>query len=76
MRAALDLAAPRLRRCAGLGDGNLFIELKVDADGTAFASATPLYESDPELLRCVRRVVSSLRFAPTPRQVLVEEYHP
>ncbi|MCA9638963.1 MAG: hypothetical protein KC420_23205, partial [Myxococcales bacterium] len=54
IRAALRAADARFRRCAAVVEGSVFVEFAVEDGGTSFASANPIYETDPELLRCVQ----------------------
>jgi len=75
LKQALRRAAPRLRACSRRTDGLLLIEFATDGSDR-FAAVTPIAETDPALLRCVRRATKTIRFAPTLRPNFIEEYRP
>jgi poly(3-hydroxybutyrate) depolymerase len=75
MEKALRLVEPRLRACSRLADGLLLVEFATDGSDR-FAAITPVAETDPALLQCVRRATKTIRFAPTHRPNFIEEYRP
>ncbi|MFY0531679.1 hypothetical protein [Nannocystis pusilla] len=75
MRVALDSAAGRLRRCSDLAGGLLFVDFKVDAERSEFASVDAGKVPDA-VNRCVQEATRSIRFQPTAAQVFTEEYTP
>jgi hypothetical protein len=74
VRAALDVVADQLRRCARLAGGALILELV--AEGEQFVAVAVQGADDKRVVRCVTDVTAPLRFAPTPRQTLHEEFMP
>ncbi len=72
---ALRSVAPRLRACSRRTDGLLLVEFVTDGSDR-FAAVTPVGETDPAILRCVRRATKAIRFAPTRRPNFIEEYQP
>ncbi|WAS90536.1 protein kinase domain-containing protein [Nannocystis punicea] len=75
MRVALDSAAGELRRCSDLAGGLLFVDFKVEAEASEFASVAA--GRVPEAVnRCVQEATRSIRFQPTAAQIFTEEYTP
>lgn len=74
MREALDGVAEQLRSCAQLAGGVLILELV--AEGDKLIAVAVQGADDKRVVSCVTDITTPLRFAPTPRQTLHEEFMP
>ena len=74
MREALDDVVDQLRRCAHLAGGVLILELVVE--GEQVVAVAVQGTDDKRVVSCVTDITTPLRFAPTPRQTLYEEFMP
>ena len=74
VREALNGVAEQLRGCARLAGGVLILELV--AEGEQLVAVAVQGADDKRVVGCVTDITTPLRFAPTPRQTLNEEYMP
>ena len=74
VREALNGVAEQLRNCARLAGGVLILELV--AEGDRLTNVTIQGAGEKHVASCVTDITTPLRFAPTPRQTLDEEYMP
>ena len=74
VREALDDVADQLRRCARVAGGVLILELV--AEGEQLVAVAVQGADDKRVVGCVTDITTPLRFAPTPRQTLHEEFMP